>query len=120
MTPPGIPHFLDRKRFVQPGQIELSGRAWTGYNKKVISVEVSTDSGETWHAAKLDPPLDNYAWCKWKYMWNAVMGETALCVRAKDDSGEIQQDEAEWNEGGFSNNSIQRIPVVVKEYKIII
>ncbi len=35
-------------------------------------------------------------------------------VRATDDAGNVQPMEQPWNEHGFSNNLVQRIPVVVR------
>lgn len=54
ITPPGIPDFLTRRRFVAPGTVELAGRAWSG-TAAIARVEVSSDGGRpgtmrTWPA----------------------------------------------------------------------
>jgi hypothetical protein len=36
-----------------------------------------------------------------------------LCCRARDEHGNQQPLEAPWNVGGYANNAVQRIPVVV-------
>ena len=36
-----------------------------------------------------------------------------LACRARDEAGNVQPDEAEWNVGGYANNGIQRVPVIV-------
>eukprot|EP01125_Pyxidicula_operculata_P012032 TRINITY_DN3942_c0_g1_i2.p2 TRINITY_DN3942_c0_g1~~TRINITY_DN3942_c0_g1_i2.p2 ORF type:complete len:152 (-),score=21.02 TRINITY_DN3942_c0_g1_i2:84-539(-) len=119
MTPPGIPQFNRSMNFLLPGPAVLSGRAWTGKNKEVKSVEVSVDNGVSWHRATIDEhSLGSYAWVKWKFNWNARLGKHYLCVRASDSSGEIQPDNAVWNEYGHCNNFIQRVPVTVLNYKM--
>ena len=47
MIPPGIPDFMTRRRFVEVGSVELSGRAWSGAGP-IERVEVSTDGAATW------------------------------------------------------------------------
>ena len=41
-------------------------------------------------------------------------GEAELCCRATDSAGNTQPLEGSWNLGGFSNTSVQRIPVEVR------
>jgi DMSO/TMAO reductase YedYZ molybdopterin-dependent catalytic subunit len=113
MTPPGIPEFLTRRRLVAVGRCRIEGRAWSGRGD-VVAVEVSVDGGATWQAASLEPPIDRHAWCGWSYDWNATTpGEYELCCRATDSSGARQPDDPVWNLGGYENNAVQRIPVVV-------
>ena len=42
-------------------------------------------------------------------------GEHELCCRATDGTGATQPMQAEWNLGGYVNNAVQRVPVVVNE-----
>ena len=56
MSPPGIPDFLTRTRLVEAGRVTLAGRAWAGRDG-ISRVEVSTDGGESWAAAKLEAPV---------------------------------------------------------------
>ena len=111
LVPPGIPDFLTRERHLSPGPITLQGRAWSG-QAPVERVEVSTDGGETWADAALDPPLGPYAWRGFSFKWDATPGEHELCCRATDSAGNTQPLEPEWNYGGFCNNAVQRVHVI--------
>ncbi len=113
IVPPGIPEFLTRKRFVDAGSHVLQGRAWSGRGE-IVGVEVSSDGGETWGGALLEEPLSRFAWRGFTFAWEAVPGEHELCCRAADTSGATQPAEPGWNLGGYENNAVQRIPVVVR------
>ena len=41
-------------------------------------------------------------------------GEHVLCCRATDETGDAQPLEPEWNLGGYENNAVQRVPVLVR------
>ena len=62
MIPPGIPDFFSRRRFVEPGDVTLSGRAWSGH-APVERVEVAVD-GE-WAEAELGGGVGEFAWRAW-------------------------------------------------------
>jgi sulfane dehydrogenase subunit SoxC len=113
LTPPGIPDFLSRTRYVEAGPVTLVGRAWSGF-APIVRVEVSTDGGGTWEDASLGEPQAEFAWHGWSYEWQAEPGETELCCRATDAAGNAQPLEPEWNYDGFVNNSVQRVAVVVR------
>lgn len=113
MIPPGIPEFLSRSRIVDAGDVELRGRAWSG-SGAIERVEVSLDAGQTWADASLDALPEPYAWRGWSFRWRAVPGELELCSRATDGTGAIQPLEPEWNVGGYMNNAVQRIAVLVR------
>ncbi len=112
MVPPGIPEFMTRDRTVAAGEVLLQGRAWSGH-APVEQVEVSTDGGETWHAAELEPAGEPWAWRGWSYRWNAEPGEHVLCCRARDEAGNEQPHEPPWNLGGYANNAVQAVRVTV-------
>jgi hypothetical protein len=42
-------------------------------------------------------------------------GRDRLAVRAQDASGRSRPVDARWNRGGFANNMIQRVPILVIE-----
>jgi len=113
MVPPGIPDFLTRKRFLESGPCVLSGRAWSG-GGEVVRVEVSPDGGRTWSDAALEQPLSPFAWRGWNFGWDAQPGEHELSSRATDATGASQPLEPAWNLGGYANNAVQRISVVVR------
>ena len=113
MVPPGIPDFMTRTRLVQAGPTALIGRAWAG-RKSVSRVEVSVDNGTTWSEAEMGEHLSPYAWRSWSFLWNAEPGAFTLCVRATDSDGTVQPMQQGWNFGGFGNNSVQRVSVIVE------
>jgi DMSO/TMAO reductase YedYZ molybdopterin-dependent catalytic subunit len=115
MVPPGIPDFLTRDRVVERAPVLLEGRAWSG-RAPIVRVEVSQDGGETWADADLTRELgDRLAWAGWSFRWEPpAQGAFTLCCRATDETGETQPLEPEWNLGGYENNAVQRVPVVVR------
>ena len=115
MVPPGIPDFMTRERTVQAGGVTIEGRTWSGL-APVAAVEVSTDDGATWEDALLDPPeLGRWAWRRWSYQWkDAQPGRHVLACRARDEAGNAQPAEPQWNVGGYANNEVQRVVVTVE------
>lgn len=113
MIPPGIPDFMTRDRLIAAGAVTLAGKAWAG-RSHVSRVEVSVDGGATWSEAELDAAASPYAWSSWTFVWNAVPGEYELNVRASDADGNVQPMEQEWNFGGYGNNGVQRVRVIVR------
>jgi sulfane dehydrogenase subunit SoxC len=113
LIPPGIPDFLSRVRYVEAGLVLLSGRAWSGFGP-VERVEVSVDRGATWEDAELGEPVSDFAWRGFHVEWQAEPGEHELRCRATDAAGNTQPEVAEWNTGGYCNNAVHRVPVVVR------
>ncbi|MGC4787807.1 sulfite oxidase [Micromonospora sp. DT178] len=113
VRPPGFPDFMSRTRVLRPGPCTLDGRAWSGH-APVVSVEVTTDGGASWRPAILDEQVGGeFAWRRWRYEWTAPPGRHVLGARATDASGRSQPVEQPWNRGGFANNLVQRVEVVV-------
>jgi DMSO/TMAO reductase YedYZ molybdopterin-dependent catalytic subunit len=112
MVPPGHPDFLTRERRLAPGEVRLAGRAWSGW-APIERVEVSADGGATWAAATVKPPAGESAWAGWWLDWRAEPGEHELVCRARDGAGNEQPLEPRWNLGGYANNVVQRVRVVV-------
>ena len=112
LVPPGDPEFLTRERFLHPGPVTLTGRAWSGWGR-VERVEVSTDDGLTWADADLGPHEHRWAWRKFTAAWTAEPGRHVLRARAHDSTGRVQPMTPRWNQGGFTNNADQRVVVHV-------
>jgi len=112
LVPPGIPEFFTRERTVRAGEVQLEGRAWSGH-APVAAVEVSDDGGATWSDAKLEPAGEPWAWRGFTYRWEAKPGEYVLCSRTRDEAGNEQPVEPPWNLGGYANNAVQTVRVVV-------
>ena len=94
MIPPGVPDFFTRFHYLEEtSAVALRGRAWAG-GIPIQSVEVSTDGGSTWAAAKLDAPIGKYAWVGWSFTWeNSTPGKYTLRVRATDAEGNVQKND---------------------------
>ena len=114
MVPPGVPDFATRERNLEPGPCTVTGRAWSGYGP-IVGMEVSADGGASWSDARLGPEPAPWAWRSWEWDWDArEPGAYALCCRATDAAGNVQPLEPRWNLGGYANNEVQRVPVVVR------
>jgi sulfane dehydrogenase subunit SoxC len=113
MIPPGIPDFMTRDRLVNAGPVTLTGKAWAGHGG-VSRVQVSVDGGATWSEAQLGDSASSYAWRSWTFAWNATPGVYILQVRASDAEGNAQPAEQQWNFGGYGNNGVQRVKVIVR------
>jgi DMSO/TMAO reductase YedYZ molybdopterin-dependent catalytic subunit len=112
MVPPGLPEFPPGPRRVAAGPRVLEGRAWSGH-AAIAAVEVSADGGATWNEAELRQGASRWAWSSWRYLWEAQVGEHELCCRARDEAGNEQPLTPAWNLGGYANNAVQRVPVLV-------
>ena len=112
VRPPGFPDFMSRTRVVRPGRTILEGRAWSGW-APVTAVEVSVDGGDSWAPAELESASGHCRWVRWTWPWEASAGRHLLAARAHDASGRSQPVDAPWNRGGFANNVVQRVPVLV-------
>src|SRR5438270_3518126 len=113
MVPPGVPEFMTRTRYIEPGRVLVEGRAWSG-RAAVARVEFSADGGLTWTDATLEEGSSPFAWRRWTHAWDAVReGEHKLCARATDAAGNAQPLEPAWNAEGVQNNAVQRVRVVV-------
>jgi sulfane dehydrogenase subunit SoxC len=113
LAPPGVPDFFTRERRAKAGTHVVEGRAWSG-RAPVARVELSADGGVGWRDARLEPDdLGPHAWRGWRAEWVASPGEHVLVSRATDAAGTVQPSEAEWNLGGYANNAVQRVRVVV-------
>jgi DMSO/TMAO reductase YedYZ molybdopterin-dependent catalytic subunit len=113
LVPPGVPDFFTRRRFLEPGTCEVTGRAWSGHGA-VVRVEVSADGGRSWADAEVSPPPAPATWQAWRHRWEATTpGEYELCSRATDAAGHVQAPRPSWNLGGYAVNAVHRVAVTV-------
>jgi DMSO/TMAO reductase YedYZ molybdopterin-dependent catalytic subunit len=112
LAPPGVPEFFSRARRLRAGRVTLEGRAWSG-RAPVAAVDVSVDDGATWAPATLRDDLGPWAWRGWSFAWDATPGQHVLVSRTRDEAGNEQPLDAEWNAGGYANNGVQRVAVTV-------
>lgn len=92
---------------------EVRGHAWAG-NGDVKEVHVSTDFGQTWAEAELDPPPNRFAWQRWRA--NLTLPEKGyyeVWARATDMNGVNQPPVSPgWNPRGYANNIQHRIALI--------
>jgi sulfite dehydrogenase (cytochrome) subunit A len=89
--------------------IEVRGVSWDRGNG-IAKVEVSTDTGASWQAAKLGKDLGRHAFREFSLTAPARdTGSTVVMARATSKSGETQVNELVWNPAGYHHNVIQRI-----------
>jgi DMSO/TMAO reductase YedYZ molybdopterin-dependent catalytic subunit len=93
----------------------IHGAAWTGTGE-IIRVEVSVDSGKTWHAAKLlGEPVKN-AWRLWEYEWRTPenSGRHVIVARATDSRGTTQPVDRNPDRGTYMINHLLPVEVEVR------
>jgi hypothetical protein len=59
-------------------------------------------------------PRSPYGFARWRLPWRAEAGLLTVAVRATDTAGRTQPAQPEWNLGGYSNSSIQRVSLLVR------
>jgi DMSO/TMAO reductase YedYZ molybdopterin-dependent catalytic subunit len=91
----------------------IHGAAWTG-ESEVSKVEVSTDGGKTWAAARLLDKAVRYAWRLWEYEWQtpARPGLHAILARATDRRGRMQPRERDLDRRNYQVSHV--LPVVIE------
>jgi DMSO/TMAO reductase YedYZ molybdopterin-dependent catalytic subunit len=91
----------------------LTGRSWSGRGP-IRRVEVSTDGGRTYRAARLHGPNLPHAWVRWSLPFTPTRpGARELRARATDAHGRVQPDSVPFNTGGYLFWAVVRHPVTV-------
>ena len=91
------------------GSVRVAGFAWAG-PAGLDGVEVSSDGGRNWVAARLTGEEHALAWRAWEADLDiGARGTVTLAARATDGAGEAQPEAAAANAGGYGNNSIHRV-----------
>ncbi len=94
--------------------VALRGVAWAG-DKRVAKVEVSTDSGVTWQAARLTGKDLPFTWRLWASEWTPPRpGYYTVLSRATDTEGRTQPLVPTWNPSGYLFNAVDRIGLLVE------
>lgn len=97
---------------LKAGKVALHGAAWAG-EADVVKVEVSTDGGASWNAARLGHEQAHYAWRLWNYEWKAKGGEYTILSRATDSQGRTQPATPVWNPSGYLYNAPDQVKIHV-------
>lgn len=98
--------------WAKPGVVRVQGTAWSN-TSPVAKVEVSTDGGKTWGAARLGGRATQYGWRLWQFDWKAPAGEYKLMSRAANAAGQSQPLSQQWNPSGYLWNVAQPVSVTV-------
>jgi len=88
ITSPSPGQHLDGKGFY-----EIRGLAWSGRGR-IRSVEVSTDGGAHWAAARLQEPVLPMAFTSFRLPWQWSGAPAVLKSRATDETGYVQPERA--------------------------
>jgi sulfane dehydrogenase subunit SoxC len=84
--------------------VEISGWSWA--DDGIERVEVSTDAGVTWNAAKVEPRQDR-AWQRFSMAWRPpAQGAATLCSLARSRAGTVQPMDGR-------RNAVHRVEVTV-------
>ena len=94
--------------------LDVRGHAWAG-DRRVDAVHLSIDFGATWMEARLEDPMNTYAWQNWRGRVEFPQeGYYEVWARATDSSGVRQPHAIAWNPRGYLNNSMHRVAVTVE------
>ena len=76
-------------------------------------VQWSADGGGSWQEARILDPVLPHAWQRFAFEWDAQQGRHTLLTRATDTGGNVQPEEARFNEKGYLLNIVLPHEVVV-------
>ncbi len=76
-------------RLPGPGFYEISGLAWSGRGR-ISAVEVSTDGGRIWQAARIEGTPESICTVRFKSPWIWDGGPAVLLSRCEDETGYVQ------------------------------
>jgi len=88
----------------------VRGIAFDG-GEGIREVAISTDGGQSWHAAALGSDLGRYSFREFTFAFTPERGSYELCARAWNRSGQSQPMDALWNPSGYMRNVVERVPV---------
>jgi DMSO/TMAO reductase YedYZ molybdopterin-dependent catalytic subunit len=92
----------------------IHGAAWSG-ELEVVKVEVSTDAGRTWTAAKLLGKSVPFCWRLWELPWRPTSaGKYTLMARATDRRGRAQPMTRDPGRRNYMISHVRPVPVVVR------
>jgi len=95
---------------VKAGKTRLKGIAFDG-GTGIKEVAVSIDGGQSWMPTRLGRNLGKYSFRQWTLRVDLAAGDHELKVRATDNSGETQPNEARWNPAGYMRNVVETVHV---------
>jgi DMSO/TMAO reductase YedYZ molybdopterin-dependent catalytic subunit len=98
------------KAVILATQPVIHGVAWAG-ESAVAKVDVSTDGGATWSAARLLAEPRPFDWVHWEFKWSPAPGRYRVVARATDAAGRTQPDRRDPDRRTYQINHL--VPVTV-------
>lgn len=100
---------------VAAGKTKVEGIAFNDGAATIETVLVSSNQGQTWKRAKLDPPDSRYAWTRFSAVLNLARGKQEVWTRAVDQLGRSQPLDGSiaWNPRGYEWNGVEKISLNV-------
>ncbi|GLV47780.1 sulfite oxidase [Thermus sp. LT1-2-5] len=100
---------------VEGPYVRVEGVAFNDGIVPIVSVEVSTNGGRTWHQAALERTGKSYGWVRWRTTLYLRPGEHEVMARAWDAAGRSQPLDGNlaWNERGYEYNGVMRVRFTV-------
>jgi sulfane dehydrogenase subunit SoxC len=74
---------------MQKGYVQITGLAWSGAGR-VQKVDISTDGGKSWKAAKIQGPVHTKAHTRFTFDWAWDGQEAVIQSRCTDETGDVQ------------------------------
>lgn len=95
--------------------VRVHGGAWSG-EAEIAKVELSFDSGGSWHEAKFSGQPVKNAWRLWEYDWRtpAKAGPQTIMARATDSRGRAQPFDRSADRGTYMINHVLPIEVELR------
>ena len=92
----------------------IHGAAWAG-ESDVSKVEISTDGGGTWKAARFLDRAVPFCWRRWEYHWEEpAAGKHRLLARATDQYGRVQPSKRDADRRNYMIGHIVPLEVLVE------
>jgi DMSO/TMAO reductase YedYZ molybdopterin-dependent catalytic subunit len=106
-----ITNLVDGQHVRAAQALTVRGIAFGG-DTGVRNVQVSSDGGSSWLAARLGPDHGTYSFRQWETRLSPKAGRITLKVKATNTSGMAQPSVANWNPGGYMRNVIESTTVI--------
>ena len=99
---------------LRPGEsVEVKGVAWDG-GYGIRRVELSSDGGETWRAARLGKDYGRFGFRAWSFRFAAAKpGRYTILARASNVIGQTQAETLIFNPAGYHNNVMRPLTITV-------
>jgi DMSO/TMAO reductase YedYZ molybdopterin-dependent catalytic subunit len=93
--------------------VEVKGVAWDG-GYGIRRVELSSDGGESWRAARLGEDRGRFAFRAWSFRFAAAKpGTYKLLAKASNAIGQTQAETLIFNPAGYHNNVMRPLSITV-------